>query len=86
MRIPRQLTIDGRKIKVRFVEMEKGCAGKADFENGLILIKKGMKRSAQESTFFHEAMHHCNTSMNHALLDSISGQMYSMLRNNKMLR
>ena len=85
MKIPKVLTIGGRKIKVKFVDL-KDAVGEADYVNGLILIQKGMKRSAQEATFFHECLHHCNTSLNHATLDSIAEQIYALLKNNKMLR
>lgn len=84
MRIPKQLAIGGRKIKVKFVEMEKGCVGKADFENGLILIKKDMKRSAQEATFVHEMFHHMNTTMQHSVLDSLAEQTYQAFKVNKL--
>lgn len=60
--------------------------GLADYEKGLILIKRGMKRSAQEATFIHELFHHMNTTAGHALLDSLAEQTYQAFRNNKMFR
>ena len=84
MKIPKQLTIGGRKIRVKFVDMDN--VGEADYENGLILIKKGMKRSAQESTFIHEVFHHMNTTMSHSLLDSLAEQTYQVFRHNKLWR
>jgi hypothetical protein len=83
MRIPKAITVGGRKIKVRFVDMKP--VGTADYENGEILIKKGMKRSAQEAVFFHEMFHHINTTMNHALLDSLAEQTYQVLKANKLI-
>lgn len=82
MRIPKVLTLGGRKIKVRFVEMKD--LGVADYERGEILIKKDMKRGAQEATFVHEMFHFMNTTMNHALLDSLAEQTYQVLRANKL--
>lgn len=82
MRIPKTVSIGGRKIKVKFEDMPD--LGVADYENGLILIKKGMKRSAQEATFVHEMFHFMNTTMNHSLLDSLAEQTYQVLRVNKL--
>lgn len=86
MKIPRRLTIGGRKIRVKFVDFPDDSVGVADYENGLILIKKKMKRSAQEATFMHELFHHMNTTAGHALLDSLAEQTYHVLKANKMLR
>lgn len=83
MRIPKQVTIGGREIAVKFVDMKP--VGMADYENGEILIKKGMKRSAQEAVFFHELFHHINTTMSHALLDSLAEQTYQVLKTNKLI-
>lgn len=84
MKIPRVATIGGRKIKTKFVDMKD--AGLADFERGEIHIKKKMKRSAQEATWIHEAFHHMNTTIPHALIDSLAEQTYALFRNNKMFR
>lgn len=90
MRIPRTLLIGGHRIKVKYVDTvdkkDESCVGLADTSSGEILIRKRMKRSMQEATFFHEALHHMNVSINHALLDSIAEQMYQMLKVNKMLK
>jgi hypothetical protein len=34
----------------------------------------------------HEAMHFMNSSLNHALLDSLAEQIYQVLADNKLLR
>ena len=83
MRIPQRISVGGRKIKVKFVDM--ADLGIADYENGLILIKKGMKRSAQEAVFFHELFHHMNSSMSHSLLDSLAEQTYQVLKANRLI-
>lgn len=82
MRIPKQISIGGRRVRVRFVDMEH--VGIADYEKGLILIKKNMKRSAQEATFLHEIFHHMNTTVQHSVLDSLAEQTYQVFRNNKL--
>lgn len=83
VRIPQTVTVGGRKIKVRLVEMND--LGIADYEHGLILIKKGMKRSAQEAVFFHELFHHMNSTMNHTVLDSLAEQTYQVLKHNRLI-
>ena len=83
MRIPRAITVGGRKIRVKYVDM--APVGMADYEHGEILIKKGMKRSAQEAVFFHEMFHHMNTTMSHSLLDSLAEQTYQVLKHNKLI-
>ena len=82
MRIPQRLTVGGRKIRVKYVEMKE--LGVADYEKGLILIKKNMKRSAQEAVFIHELFHHMNTTAPHALLDSFAEQVYHVFKANKL--
>jgi hypothetical protein len=83
MKIPRVVTIGGRRIKVKFVEMKD--LGIADYERGEILIKKGMKRSAQEAVFFHEIYHHMNSTLNHSVLDSLAEQTYQVLKHAKII-
>ena len=84
MRIPKQVTVGGRKIRIQFIEMPKGVVGTANYEDGTILIKKNMSRASQEATFIHELFHHMNTTMNHALLDSLAEQTYQVFRHNKL--
>lgn len=90
MRIPRSVVVGGRKIKVEIVDVvdsnDPKCVGLADYTNGLILIKKKMKRSAQEAVFIHELFHHCNSSMHHGLLDSLAEQVYQVFKVNKLWR
>jgi hypothetical protein len=83
MKIPRTVLVGGRRIKVRFVEMKD--LGIADYANGEIHIKKGMKRSAQEAVFIHELLHFCNTTMSHALLDSLAEQIYQVFKASRII-
>lgn len=78
MKIPRKLKIGGRTIKVKTAVMKE--MGIADYEKGQIILKRGLNREAKEAAFIHEAMHHCNTTMPHSLLDSLSEQMYQIFK------
>jgi hypothetical protein len=69
---------------VEFVELPKGTVGLADYARGIISINKHMRRPAQEATFIHEMYHFMNTTMNHALLDSLAEQTYQVFRHNRL--
>ena len=59
--------------------------GYADYEHGVIGLKKGMTRRATEATFVHELFHHMNTTAPHALLDSLAEQTYQVFKANKII-
>lgn len=78
MKIPRKLKIGGRTIKVRTKVMKD--LGLADYERGYIWLKRGMTREAKEAVFIHEAAHHCNSTISHNVLDSLSEQLYQVFK------
>lgn len=78
MRIPRKLQIGGRTIRVRHKVMKD--LGMADYEHGTIWLKRGMNREAKEAVFIHEAAHHCNSTISHSVLDSLSEQLYQVFK------
>lgn len=82
MKIPRKIKIGGRTIKVKYEVMK--SLGEARFEKNEIVLKKGMTREAQEATFIHEILHHMNSTMSHALLDSLAEQIYQVFKHNNM--
>jgi len=84
MRIPKQVLIGGRNIKIKSANIEH--LGDADYEKGVIRIKKGMTKEAREAVFFHEAFHMMNTTVGHKVLDSLAEQTYQMLRANNLLK
>lgn len=78
MRIPRTLKIGGRNIKVRTKVMED--LGLADFEKGVIYLKRGLNREAKEATFLHEWLHHANSTLPHTTIDSLAEQLHQLMK------
>ena len=59
MRIPRSLTIRGKKWEIRFVDEDKmdNCFGFADPENNLIQLSKSLTKDEIPRVFLHELCH-----------------------------
>ena len=51
-----------------------------------ILILKGLSDTQTFSVFLHEAIHAMNTTIDHALMDSLAEQISQFLLDNKLLR
>lgn len=57
-----------------------------DKKNGhKIYINAELTQEAQEATLIHEIMHGLNSTMNHEFLDSLSEQLYTVLKENKLI-
>lgn len=89
MKIPDQLTVGGHVVRVEWAELDGECA---HFDSQTLTIKIDTRcpRSLQESSFIHEILHACNSTLGgdhtaHALLDSLSEQLYQVLSDNDML-
>lgn len=85
MIIPKKLKIGGHTIKIRFTSDIDDVA-QADVVKNELLINKNATEERIEASVLHEAMHFMNTTMNHALLDSLSEQYYQFLKDNKFLK
>lgn len=88
MKIPKKLKIGGHNIRVVIKEYEAG-SGFSDFTKGEIIINRDHPKSQQECTLIHEILHFCNANMSdgleHVLLESLSQQIYQVLKDNKLL-
>lgn len=62
------------------------CCGDSSYTNGEIRINKDLSQTQKESTLIHEILYFCNTTLDHALLDSLAEQLYQALKDNKMLK
>ena len=71
-------------VKVKYKKLEN--LGEADYEHGVIYLKRGMTRDAKEATLVHEIFHMLNTTMSHKVLDSLAEQWYAVLKENDMLK
>ncbi len=91
MKIPKKLKIGGHMFTVEQKPI-KDCVGETYFEEARIVIEKRAKQTIKESTLIHEILCHClNTTAggnnkHHDLLDSLSEQLYQVLKDNKLLR
>lgn len=90
MKIPNKLKIGGHNYKV-IQTSDLDNMGETHYKKCKILIDNTMTQSQKEATLIHEALHAMNTTlggqqMSHALLDSLSEQMYQFLSENKLLK
>jgi len=88
MKLPTKLKIGGHTITVREMEMvdDTRCCGEASYAVGEIRINKDLPQTQKEASLIHEVLHFLNTTLDHALLDSLAEQMYQVLKDNKLLR
>ena len=59
--------------------------GSTEMTTRKIRLNATMPPTVLESTLLHEAMHVMNTSISHPLLDSLAEQIYSFLKENRLL-
>jgi len=90
MKIPSSLKIGGHTISIKMGSLD-GKLGESDYDKGLITIDKNSPQSIQESTLIHEVIHFLNTTlgdseMGHSLIDSLSEQLYQVLKDNNLLK
>ena len=88
MKIPKKVKIGAHIVPVREIEMvdDVACSGDMQYVSGEIRLNKALHQSRKESTFFHEAIHHMNQTLNHELLDSLAEQFYQFLKDNNLLK
>lgn len=78
-----KLKIGGHIYKVIYKDMGED-AGLADKTKNIIYIDPNLSKSEQESTLIHEILHVINSELDHALLDSLSQQLYQVIKQNKL--
>lgn len=89
MEYPNQLKIGAHTIQVVIAESWEGSEacdyGEFVKEKGTIYIKEGLPPSLLLSTLVHEVFHVINSTLDHALLDSLSEQVAQVLWDNKLI-
>jgi hypothetical protein len=58
--------------------------GATDYDLCEIRIREQLPQAQKEATFLHEIGHTINTSIDHALLDSLTMQIYQVLKDNNL--
>lgn len=91
MKFPKKIKIGGHQVKIVFKKLENDLCGFSDFENNTIEIDSKLTTSMKELTFIHEIFHwinsefHSKSTDSHALLESLSQQLYQVLKDNKFI-
>lgn len=95
MKIPNKLKFEGHVFDIKWVdgkefEDENDELTYADVDRGnlLIRLRKRVKRTVMEESFFHELIHLCDSEthpMNHKLVDDLARRLYATLKENKLL-
>lgn len=92
MTIPEQLKIGGHVVKVvKSLSLPDDVNGEFDSRTMTITLDGQLPESLQASTLIHEVFHVLNSTfseeqMGHALLDSLSEQLYQVLSDNDLLK
>lgn len=81
--IPTSLKIGGHLITIKQVELEEDNGYYESAEN-TITINSKLPLSQKESTLIHEILHVLNGTLSHTLLDSLSEQLYQVLKDNTL--
>lgn len=86
----KELKVGAHRYALEIVANQDGDCGSTDFIKGVISIHADMSLSMRGSTLIHEAFHAFNPTLGeehtaHALLDSLSDQMYTFLFENDLL-
>lgn len=84
MRIKKFYKIGGHKVKIVFKDIKN--LGEADVAKNIIYLSTKLKKDQKESVLIHEILHFLNTTIGHATHDSLSEQIYQVLKDNKMLK
>jgi hypothetical protein len=88
MKIPKKLKVGGHIITVKEYpfDEERSCCGDTSYVRATIRINSSLTQSQKEASFIHELFHVLNTTMDHALIDSLAEQLYQVLSDNKLLK
>lgn len=83
MKIPERIKSQGIWWSVRYSSDIENLA-ETDYDTLSIIISDSIPLELQEAAFFHEIGHTINTTIDHALLDSISMQYFQVLKDNDL--
>lgn len=83
MKIPDRFISQGIWWKVRYSPDIENLA-ETDYDTLSIIINENIPRELQEAAFFHELHHTFNTTVDHALMDSIAMQYFQVIKENDL--
>lgn len=82
--IPERIKSQGIWWTIRFTDDIEN-SGETDYDNQEILIRESLSDEMKEAVFLHEIFHTLNTTIDHPLLDSLSMQLYQVLKENHLI-
>lgn len=83
MKIPDRFISQGIWWKVRYSPDVTNLA-ETDYDALEVIISDSIPRELQEAAFFHELHHTFNTTVDHALMDSIAMQYFQVIKENDL--
>lgn len=90
MKMPDKLKIGAHIYRIIYAdswsEQTEGDLGFTSVKEGIIYIRAGLPPSVQFSVLIHECFHAMNTTIDHALLDSLAEQLSQILWDNGLLK
>lgn len=84
MKVPATLKIGAHRFRVKVAKLDK--CGELDREKSTIFLADWLSPTQRDVTLIHEIFHAINNELDHALLDSLSEQLYQVLQDNRLLR
>lgn len=84
MKIPKKIKSQGITWTIRYND-DIEPLGLTDYDKKEIVIRKTLDPDLQQATFLHELFHTFNTTVDHALVDSLAMQLYATLKENRLL-
>jgi len=81
------MKIGAHLIQLEWVERvnDNDDSGEYDEQEGTIKLKRNLPDSLRFSSFIHEVMHPMNSTIDHALLDSLAEQLAQVLWDNDLV-
>lgn len=83
MKIPKRIQSQGLWWKVRYND-DIEPLGYTDYDKQEIVIKKSITPELKQAVFLHELFHTFNTTVNHELIDSLSMQLFQVIKTNNL--
>lgn len=84
MKIPKKFKSQGLWWTVRYSN-DIDNLGQTDYDKQEVVIRESIQGDLKELVFFHELGHTINTTIDHALMDSISAQYFQIIKDNNLL-
>ena len=93
MKLPKKLKIGGHIYEVKLVEAKRAvhmnldsAGSTSSHKTHVIEIDQNLAQTSREQTLLHEIFHAINGELEHALLESLSQQLYQVFKDNDMLK